>query len=164
SGPPAVPVLGWRGNMISFLRDPVAYMMRLYRDHGGLAGFTEGGNGNLIFKRPDVRRSERTYFCFSPEANYDLLTKTDVFYGAAFEGPDTPAFQNIGSNNIFASGGDKHRQARRLIMPAFHKKRVESYRDEMVAYTERMLDGFALGEARDLWRDMTRLTLYIANK
>jgi cytochrome P450 len=164
SGPRPVPLLGWRGNMVLFLRDPVAYMTRLYREHGGVAAFVDGGNDNLIFSRRDVPRSPRTYFCFSPEANYDLLTKTDVFYGSGFEGPDTPAFQNLAYNHIFAMGGDKHRQQRRLIMPAFHKKRVESYRDEMVAYTERMLEGWPPGATRDLRQEMTRLTLYIANR
>src|SRR5262245_1613661 len=101
SGPRPMFLLGWRGNMVSFLRDPVTYMMRLYREHGGFARFVEGDNSNLIFSRRDVPRSQRTYFCFSPEGNYDLLTRTDVFYGSGFEGPSTPAFQNLAYNNIF---------------------------------------------------------------
>src|SRR5690349_7582006 len=117
-GPPPTPVLGWRGNMVMFLRDPIAYMMRLYREHGGLAAFTGGENGNLIFTRPGLPRSRRTYFAFSPEANYDLLTNTDVFVSAGFTGPDTPAYQNQTTNSIFAISGDRHRRQRRLIMPA----------------------------------------------
>src|SRR5690242_8940367 len=124
-GPPPMPILGWRGNMVQFLVDPIAYMMRLYREHGGLASFTAGENGNLIFTRPGLPRSPRTYFAFSPEANYDLLTNTDVFVSAGFTGPDTPAYQNQTTNSIFAISGDRHRRQRRLIMPAFHKKRVE---------------------------------------
>jgi cytochrome P450 len=164
TGPRAVPVVGWRGNMVLFLRDPVAYMMRLYREHGPVAALCDRGNDNLIFSRRDTPRSPRTLFSFGPQGNSDLLTKTDVFYGSGFEGPDTPAFQNLAYNHIFAMGGDKHRQQRRLIMPAFHKKRVESYRDDMVRLTEKMLESWTPGSTRDVRKEMTRLTLHIANK
>jgi cytochrome P450 len=163
-GPKATAVFGWRGNMVRFLVDPIAYMMRLYREFGGVAALSAGDNANLIFRRPELAASKRSYFAFSPEANHDLLTDTYIFAGGAFTGPDTPAFRNLSSNHIFAAFGDRHKKQRRLIMPAFHKKRVEDYRDDMVRFTEAMLAEWKAGEVRDVWRDMTRLTLQIANK
>jgi cytochrome P450 len=60
--------------------------------------------------------------------------------------------------------GAVHRQQRRLALPAFHKKRVEGYRDEMVAIGERALDGWKPGARIDIAREMQRLTLCIASQ
>jgi cytochrome P450 len=49
-------------------------------------------------------------------------------------------------------------------MPAFHKKRVEYDRDDMGHSTEQLLAGWKPGALRDVWHDLTRLTLHIANK
>ncbi len=43
-------------------------------------------------------------------------------------------------------------------MPAFRRARIGGYRDDIVALTARMLDGWRIGEQRDIWRDMRGLT------
>jgi cytochrome P450 len=49
-------------------------------------------------------------------------------------------------------------------LPAFHRKRVESYRDTMVAYTQRLLDSWRPGEQVDMLGEMQRLTMSVAAK
>ncbi|NJO85202.1 MAG: cytochrome P450 [Blastochloris sp.] len=104
-----------------------------------------------------------TVFAFSPEANYQLLTDTDTFHPSAVNGPDTPAFRVL-TGGFFTIGGDQYRPIRRLLLPAFHKQRVESYLSTMVAYTNLMLERWNPGETRDMCKEMQLLTLYIANK
>lgn len=65
---------------------------------------------------------------------------------------------------LFHVNGDEHRRHRRLLQPAFAKTRIDAYRDDMVALTERMLAEWRAGEARDVLEDMTELTLRIATK
>jgi cytochrome P450 len=65
---------------------------------------------------------------------------------------------------LFAVNDDAHRAQRRLLMPAFHKSRIESYRDDMVAITESVLDGFRPGQLRDVRFDMNELTLRIVTR
>ena len=47
-GVPPVPILGWRGNMLRFFRDPLTYLTESQRDYGNVAAFAHGGNGNLL--------------------------------------------------------------------------------------------------------------------
>ena len=56
--------------------------------------------------------------------------------------------------------GEQHKQ-RRLMMPAFHRKQVEGYRDDMVAFTRQALDGWRAGQSLDVAR-IGHLTLRIA--
>ncbi|MBC8162266.1 MAG: cytochrome P450, partial [Roseiflexaceae bacterium] len=57
SGPPPLPIIGWRGNLLQFFQDPIAYMTQLAREHGLVAAFTKGGNGNLAFSKPELKPS-----------------------------------------------------------------------------------------------------------
>ncbi len=65
---------------------------------------------------------------------------------------------------LLTSEGDFWRRQRRLAQPAFQRERVATYGRTMVAYAERMLEGWAEGQARDLQADMMRLTLEIVAK
>ena len=56
------------------------------------------------------------------------------------------------TDNLLSMSGARHRQQRRLMLPAFHRKRVETYRDEMVAITARMLGVWHTGQRRDIAR------------
>jgi cytochrome P450 len=160
TGPPPLPVVGWRGSMIHFFSDPLAYMTRLYAEHGAVARFTSGNNGNLIFTKPGLPPSPMTLFAFSPEANYRLLTEVDTFQASSLNGPRTEAFR-VQSSTIFGMSGERHRQHRRLMLPAFHRQRVEAYHSQMVHFTEQLLAQWRSGEVRDLARDMQQLTLNI---
>jgi cytochrome P450 len=64
-------------------------------------------------------------------------------------------------NGLVASTGEVWRRQRRLMQPAFHRQRLPSYAEMMVAYAERMLAGWQSGEVRDLHAEMMRLTLEI---
>ncbi|HTA91311.1 MAG TPA: cytochrome P450, partial [Polyangiaceae bacterium] len=63
---------------------------------------------------------------------------------------------------LFHVNEGAHKQQRRLLMPAFHRSRIEGYRDEMVATTEALLEKYRPGTIRDIRPDMMELTLRIA--
>jgi cytochrome P450 len=63
---------------------------------------------------------------------------------------------------LLLSEGDLWLRQRRLMQPAFHRERVASYADTMVALTRRMIDSWHDGETRDIHDELTRLTLAIA--
>jgi cytochrome P450 len=60
--------------------------------------------------------------------------------------------------------GEVHRQHRRLMMPAFHKKRIERYYRTMVALTEETLNHWKAGEGRNIQQEMMSLTRRIATQ
>lgn len=161
-GPKPVPVIGWRGNMLQFLRDPLTYLNNAYHTYGSVVAFARGGNSNLL---SSVDHCPGTIFAFGAANNQAILTQPDVYQSSPMSSTKlghTPTTRLL--SGIFSMNGDKHRQQRRLMMPAFHKKRIETYRDDMAAMTDRMLESWQAGSQRDVHADMMELTLQIACK
>ena len=46
-GMPPTPVIGWRGNMLRFFRDPITYLDQS-KPYGDVVAFAHGGNSNLL--------------------------------------------------------------------------------------------------------------------
>ena len=70
---------------------------------------------------------------------------------------------------LIANEGDAWRRQRRLMQPAFHRKRIADLASLMVDETENMLERWASsprgqGEPFDVSREMTGLTLKIVSK
>ncbi len=159
-GPAPMPLLGWRGNMVRFFRDPIGYMAPLPRAHGALVPFARGGSGPVL-----IREAEHgSFFAFGAACAQAVWSQMGVFHSTRVPGPpESRSFQRL-TSGLFSMNDDRHRQQRRLIQPAFHKARVDGYRDTMVDLTLRTIDDWHPGDRRDLVAEMTRLTLAVANK
>ncbi len=153
-GPTGKPLLGWRGNMLPLLRDPIGYMQHLNRTYGDVVSLSEGSSEYL--------------FVFSPEYNRQVLSDQTLFHNGAVNTPGSPVKLPKGSAAVRLFSGlttmndAKHTQQRRLLMPTFHKKSVETLHGTMVGLTEAQLAGWHIGQRFDLLREMKALTLSIA--
>ncbi len=160
-GPRAVPLLGWRGNALVFGRDPVAFLRRLRHEYGEVAAIARGVEEFIFFFNPDHTRqifSDPT--CFY---NTDLDTST------TFRFPEGTAYTRIFSGGLNQMNGLRHKQQRRLMMPSFHKQRIEDYRAGMIGLTEQKLATWGGGRRLsagpfDLLQEMRELTSAIAVK
>ncbi len=65
---------------------------------------------------------------------------------------------------LLTAEGESWFWQRRLAQPVFHQKRINSYGETMVDYTNRMVQTWQDGEIRDIHADMMRLTLQIVMK
>jgi cytochrome P450 len=149
AGPRAAPVVGWWAEVYKSSRDPLGYLMKLYREYGRLTAWGD--------------RQPRRVFAFGPEYIQRMIGNPDVFPWAAGTNwvlPNT-VMANLRSN-IFATDGPQHKHRRKLLRPTFHNNYVESFRDSMVAITERMLDGWKVGEVHNVDREIRRLVHNIA--
>src|SRR5439155_24005482 len=102
------------------------------------------------------------------EFNFQLLTNPQLF-GVGGKSPlmnfsEDTAFGKLMLNNLTAMNGDKHRQQRGLMQPAFHKKQVALYGENMVALTQVLLDSWQNRSQINLHREMQQLTQRIAMK
>ncbi|MEA2574535.1 MAG: hypothetical protein QOH93_1833, partial [Chloroflexia bacterium] len=153
-GPRALPLLGWRSNMLALLRDPINYMLWLHDTYGDVVA--------LPHSKP------RFVFVFSPEYNRQVLSDQMLFYNGEVNSPASPVKLPPGSaavrlfSGITTRNGVKHIQQRRLLMPAFHKKRIEALRDVMLERTERHIESWQPGHEMDLLSEMKGLTLSVA--
>jgi len=141
-GPKGLPFLG---NALAFQRDPLAFVRRLERGYGRVATAYLGKQPLVFFFRPEHVR----YF----------LTEQQKNFTKANRGRNN--LKRLLGDGLLTIDGDFHRQQRRLVQPAFHKRRVESYAGVMVQYTREMLDTWQPHAAIDIAQAMQQLTLRI---
>ncbi|MBW2215095.1 MAG: cytochrome P450 [Deltaproteobacteria bacterium] len=64
-------------------------------------------------------------------------------------------------NGLVPNDGESWKRQHKLIMPGFHKKRVDAYAPTMVDFTERMLARWQEGERRDMRLELNALALEV---
>src|SRR5919202_4806404 len=136
-GPPVRGRLGRVRNVLRFAADSVGYTGQLFATYGRVVSLAAGGRTRIYSPLPDC---PGTVFAYGPDLVHDVITQHEVFYkyplsmGLYPEGEPTPrtrALKHFGVG-LFGVNSDEHRAHRRLLMPAFHKRRIASYRDVMV--------------------------------
>jgi len=139
--------------MLKFYRNPFSYLRWLHETYGDIVALAQGDPSYV--------------FAFGPELNYQLLTNPDLFENSAAlvaRLPKDTALGRMFFNNLSLMTGEKHKQHRRLMQPAFHKQQIVQYCNDMVALTQRMLDLWKDQSEIDLNLEMKKLTQRIAVK
>lgn len=170
-GPGPAPIVGAPGNVLRFIGDPIAYLNKHFPQYGRIITVVNGAR--VRFMLTADRPAVGIVCVYGAELTREVETQHETYYKSALTGGlypiDDPlparklALQRFGTG-LFHVNSDTHRQHRRLLMPAFHKKRIESYHAEMQAITQETLDGWQDGMAIDLHREMMTLTLRIATQ
>jgi cytochrome P450 len=134
-------------------RDPIAMLEHRYKTYGEISSrffpFADGSSGPLLL--------------VGAEYNHLVLSKPELFHHTNVESFGDPDMAALGHGLLFQNG-EIHLEHRRLMMPAFHKKSVESYRELMIELTESFLESWRIGEVRDINHDMHQLTMQIASR
>ena len=140
-GPRGLPRIG---HLLTFQRDPLAFVRGVQRAYPRLATVRVADRTIVMFFRPEHAR----FFLVDQARSFAVATGREMmrrFLGDA----------------LLTTDGELHRQQRRLVQPAFHKKRVESYADIMVRQTLDMLDTWQPGERLDVAAALQEVTLRI---
>jgi cytochrome P450 len=151
-GPRRLPWLGSNANFLRLLLDPVGYVRMCYQRYGPIVGMSKD--------------STRAVFAFGPEYNHQVLADAERFHSPSFINFPTPsdhAVQHLDAGLITMNGA-QHKQHRRMMQPAFHKKQVETYRDDIVAIAQCALERWKVGQTIDIAHEMQQLTLLVASK
>lgn len=145
--PPGPEPLPFVGHVLQFRRDQLAFMAGLQRTYGRAATFQLARLPIVAFFRPEAVR-------------YFLVENARNFTNGEFAGN----LRTLLGEGLLTTDGDFHRRQRRLVQPAFHRRRVEGYADIMVAHTEELLAEWQPGAQVDIASEMQRLTLRIVAK
>ncbi|PTM57768.1 cytochrome P450 [Desmospora activa] len=146
-------IFGAQMNMVRFYRNPLVYSRWLYQTYGNVVALGSS-------KKPSH------VFAFGPELNKQILTDPDRF-GASDSLVKIPRDTVLGRmyfNNLLLMTGEKHRQHRRLMQPAFHRQQIRAYCEDMVQLTHRISDSWQGQAEVELNHEMKKLTQYIAVK
>ena len=147
--PPGPPRLPYIGNLLSLRLDPLGYLQRLQRTYGDMATIYFGKNPAVLMFRPEYIR-------------YVLVEHPRDFSNRGVLRNDNE--DGFGSEGLLTIDGEQHRQQRRAVQPAFHKKQVEGYASIIHQYTQELLKTWHPGERLDMSRAMQELTLRIISK
>lgn len=140
-GPPALPLLG---HLPQLSAHGLGVMRGLAQTYGPAVTYRLGLQTIVLLTRPEAVREV-------------LIEQPPGLTNAEFHHILRPML----GRGLLTTDGTEHQRLRRIIQPAFVPRRVASYRDAMIAHTERMLTTWRAGETLDVGRAMQRLTLSI---
>ena len=136
------------GSLRVFAADPPHFLVQTAYEYGAISFFRLAHYPIYLLAHPDYIREV-------------LITQA-----ASFEKDelDRRILGKFLGNGLLTSEGSFHKRQRRLAQPAFRHKRIQSYAEVMVHYTEDMLAGWQSGQIRQIDDDMMRLTMFIVSK
>ncbi|KXK15108.1 MAG: cytochrome P450 [Chloroflexi bacterium OLB14] len=163
------PIIGWVGNVGSVFSDPMVSLTNLREKFGDVFSISRGGNPHIFFSG---KGKHQTLFVFGSKYNHQIMSDAETFYSGSIVGALLPDETATGrqailrrlSIGLFGLNGNEHRRQRRLVMPAFHKQRLEFYYQDIVRITDEKIDQWKIGEQRDIWREMMDLTLQVVGQ
>jgi cytochrome P450 len=145
-GPPGLPLLG-SALELAFTKDRLGFLLRLGRDYGDVSHTFLGPWSVYMVNHPDLIEElllGRYRDCIKDKSTRDL----SVLVG----------------QGLLTSEGEPWQRARRLAAPPLQPKRIAGYAATVVDCAERMCRGFGARAARDIYADVTTLTLEIVGK
>ncbi len=144
---PPGPRGAWFGLSLAkrFREDPLGFVAGIGREYGDLAAFRMGPIQAVICNHPELIREV-------------LVTRGRLFRK---ERRTLDVLRQIDGEGLVVTEGDVWARQRRLLQPAFHPRRMETYSRTIVERTTQFLDRWKVGETRNIVDDMTDLTVEI---
>ncbi|EEF58560.1 cytochrome P450 [Pedosphaera parvula] len=137
------------GNLTQFGQDPLGFLEFCAREHGDFVALR-------FINRP-------VYILNSPEhIDFVLASHSRIFRKTL--GYRTPFMRRLFGQGLLTSEGEFWMRQRKLAQPAFHRDRIASHAEVIVAFTRRMTASWRGGETRDIHLDMMRLTTEVVTK
>lgn len=144
-GPEGLPVLG---NVLAFVRDPLAALEQWASEYGDVTYLRFPGRSTYMLTNPD--HIERVFVTESHKFTTGDLRRD--------------AFSGIEDESLAVSEGQTWQRQRQQLQPGFYRERITTYTETMVKHAERMADEWTAGETIDIMREMDQLTLSILTK
>ncbi|MDH6670719.1 cytochrome P450 [Paenibacillus sp. LBL] len=144
---------GWRINMFHFFRSPFAFQQKLLEGYGKLSALGQSVKPSAVF-------------AFGPELNRQILSNPNFFEmsTALVKIPKDTVMGDLFYHNLLLMSGEKHKEHRRLIQPAFLHSQIERYGQDMTLITEQLADEWRGRTLIDVNTEMKKLTQRIALK
>jgi cytochrome P450 len=147
--PPGPTGLPFFGTLIPNLRYPIRTAMRNYRRYGNVVRINFMGFHGAVLHGAAANR-------------FILVDGLDHFVVE-------PLYERAGAKWLIGEGvlfidDPAHRQQRKLIMPAFHRKRIEEYQRIMRDATTQVLSEWTPGAPLNIAAEMRRLALIVVGR
>jgi cytochrome P450 len=148
--PPSPKGLPIVGNALQFNNNPLEFLCKVQRIYPRIATIYVG-------KEPLV-------FCFRPEHVRAILVENPRNFTKPNRESARFNLRLLLGDGLLTIDGEFHRQQRRLVQPAFHKHRIETYAETMAQLTQEELATWQPYQEINIAQAMQRLTLRIILK
>lgn len=152
SAPRSLPLIGHIQAMLALNSTPIPFLTERYQRYGVFSAMTT--------PRPD---KPAMLLAFGAPYNQPVLSDPALFYTVSADTLKDSPLKRLASG-LLSMNGERHRQQRRLMMPAFHKQVVVGYTDLMAHATEDMLNTWAMGGQVGLMTELRRLITRIVGR
>jgi cytochrome P450 len=151
-GPGLHSVLGWRGFVLAFARDPVGFLTSLHNNYGKIAHV---GQGKMS-----------ATFTFHPHYTRQILSHPNLFYSFNLEDIPFP-FSDIEvlkslTTAISLLNGEQHKRQRRLMLPAFHTSILPVYIDQITRAVDEFFSKWKYGNVVDIQQEIDLFTVMLS--
>jgi cytochrome P450 len=136
------------GVLLQLRRDALGFLLNSAQTYGDVVRLPLGPATGYMVNNPDLIHEL-------------LVDQADKLNKSAL---DKEVLGEFLGNGLIISDGDFWKRQRKLVSPAFHRKRIETYAQMMVDYTLRMLDGWSDGQTMDVEEAMLGLTRAIITR
>ena len=135
------------GNLVAFSEDPLGFLTRCAREYGDVVRL---GKTNYLLAHPDLIEK----VLVNGEGHFVKIAGHEARKRS--QGGFPEAMMN--------SEGEDWLRKRRFVQPAFHRKYVAACGQKVISLTEHLLDSWRPGESRDVYVDMSELSLDIVSR
>src|SRR5262249_28411196 len=138
-----------------FVRDPVRCLCDAYREWGPLSYC-----GSAL---PWKKNEQKSVLALGPEYNRLVLGDIATFHTSAQTrgGPPNSALRRV-RYGLTAMNGDKHRQQPQQVIGLFAKKTIDSYHDEVLESTDRLVASWPAGCVVDSSLLLKKMMLHLS--
>ncbi|WP_414623337.1 cytochrome P450 [Calothrix sp. CCY 0018] len=164
-----LPLFGRTILLSKFVGDSLGFTSQLFQKYGNLVSLARGGGTNTYSPLPNCPGTVFTYGAQNVQtvtSQHEIYYKyplTGGLYSRRDESKRTEPLKHFGVG-LFGVNSDAHRRHRQLLMPAFHQKRIESYRNTFVEITEAIANQLEVNQVMNIAKLMRSLTLRVATK
>ena len=127
-------------------RDPLTFFTNLARDQGDVARFRLGDHPYEL------------YLFNHPNSIKEVLVSQDRHFTKWFA---VDRIKEVLGDGLFVSEGEWHMSQRKLVQPAFHRERINSYAAQMTSLALRLREKWQTGVVVDVCREMNWLAMMI---
>jgi len=142
SGPRGHPIYG---SLSRYHDDPIAFLEHNAATYGDVSAFR-------FFRLP-------VWQLHHPDDVQRVLVDPE---GAFTKGVAMEGFRPLIGKGLLLAEGEDHRRQKRLMAPAFHRRALAAYAEEMISATRRVAASWTAGRTVDMDVEMNRLALGVA--
>lgn len=168
-GPSSLPLTGGLPNIWRFAQDPIGYSTKVFAEYGRIASLVKNQSQNLYSSDPNC---PGTVLAYGPDIVQQVTSQHDIYhkhpmsgkvYGKRNESKRTQPLKTFGVG-LFGVNGQQHLDQRKLMMPSFHRKKIQSYHEDMISLTNLRINNLVLDQPCRIDRLIEGLTMSIATQ